>query len=104
RNGLMLAGRKVERTSLGDGDILTIAGQVSLKYSETAPQGAAEGASEEGSLEVCGETIVGRATESGLHIDHPAVSLRHARVTLAPDGSMAIEDLGSTNGTFVNGG
>jgi EmrB/QacA subfamily drug resistance transporter len=34
--------------------------------------------------------------------DDPELSRRHARVTRASDGSLLIEDLGSTNGTYVN--
>jgi hypothetical protein len=33
----------------------------------------------------------------------PAVSHRHAQLLRLPDGSVAIRDLASTNGTFVNG-
>lgn len=43
---------------------------------------------------------------SGLHveIDHPTTSSHHARiVAMAHPGRLMLEDLGSTNGTFVNG-
>ena len=33
----------------------------------------------------------------------PEVSRRHARVVVAPSAAPAINDLGSTNGTWVNG-
>lgn len=47
------------------------------------------------------ETTIGRKPENTIHIDNLAVSGRHARVLKI--GSKAIlEDLGSTNGTFVN--
>lgn len=46
--------------------------------------------------------IIGRRPESDIHIDNLAVSGRHARiVTIA--GSSFLEDLGSTNGTLLNG-
>jgi FHA domain-containing protein len=32
------------------------------------------------------------------------VSRRHARITRLPDGQYSVEDLGSTNGTFINRG
>src|SRR5690349_23834682 len=32
----------------------------------------------------------------------PEISRRHARVSRGADGQLAIEDLGSANGTFVN--
>lgn len=45
---------------------------------------------------------IGRRPECDIHIDNLAVSGRHARVmTIA--GSSFLEDLDSTNGTFVNG-
>jgi len=49
-----------------------------------------------------GEHIAGRDAECSLVIDGTTVSRRHARVTVA-HGAAMIEDLDSTNGTFVNG-
>lgn len=49
------------------------------------------------------EIAVGRDTANDLCIDNLAASSRHARLFKGPDGQYAIEDLNSTNGTFVNG-
>ena len=52
-----------------------------------------------------GETIIGRDPGSGIWIDAPGVSRRHARVRVRANGdavTATIEDLGSTNGTFVD--
>ena len=50
-----------------------------------------------------GELILGREQGSAdLVIDDPGVSRRHARV-LADGGGVIVEDLGSSNGTYVNG-
>jgi hypothetical protein len=50
-----------------------------------------------------GELILGREQESAdLVIDDPGVSRRHARV-LPENGGVVVEDLGSSNGTYVNG-
>lgn len=49
-----------------------------------------------------GETVLGRAQHWSYRIESPTVSRRHARVVLAA-GSATIEDLGSTNGTYLNG-
>ena len=52
-----------------------------------------------------GETIIGRDPGSGIWIDAPGVSRRHARLRVRGDGeavTATIEDLGSTNGTFVD--
>lgn len=47
-------------------------------------------------------TTIGRRPYNDIVIDNLAVSGEHAAIQLA-DGEVAIEDLGSTNGTFVNG-
>jgi len=47
------------------------------------------------------ETTIGRKPENTIHIDNLAVSGRHARV-LKIGNKAILEDLGSTNGTFVN--
>ena len=49
-----------------------------------------------------GETIFGRDDEARVWIDDASVSRRHARIVVS-DGAATIEDLGSKNGTFVNG-
>ena len=54
-------------------------------------------------VEVTTTTVLGRAPESGLPLDGDEfASAHHARVEAQPDG-VWVEDLGSTNGTFVNG-
>jgi ABC transport system ATP-binding/permease protein len=49
-----------------------------------------------------GNISIGRLLENTICIPSPAVSRQHARVVLS-SGRSIIEDLGSTNGTFVNG-
>lgn len=46
--------------------------------------------------------VIGRGTGADLVLTHPTVSSQHARVQRLRNG-WSIEDLGSTNGTFVNG-
>lgn len=38
-----------------------------------------------------------------LKVDHPSVSDEHAELIITPDGSATLKDIGSKNGTFVNG-
>jgi DNA-binding winged helix-turn-helix (wHTH) protein len=49
-----------------------------------------------------GATFVGRDRECAVRIDSPTLSRRHARFVVA-GGETTVEDLGSKNGTQVNG-
>lgn len=50
-----------------------------------------------------GDNVIGRNPECSIWVDAAGVSRRHARLRLDTEsGDAAIEDLGSTNGTFVN--
>ncbi|MEV7282545.1 FHA domain-containing protein [Streptomyces sp. NPDC093111] len=46
---------------------------------------------------------IGRAPDNDLVVDDLTVSRRHAELQAAPDGTYWIQDLGSHNGTFLNG-
>ncbi len=55
-------------------------------------------------FEISGSTVsIGRADSNDLALHHPSVSRSHARVTVLPGETVLIIDLGSMNGTFVNG-
>ncbi len=47
------------------------------------------------------EHIIGRGTEADLWLEDGGVSRRHARITCRTDGRYVVDDLGSTNGTFI---
>lgn len=49
------------------------------------------------------EVIVGRSEDASFVVDDEGVSRRHAKIVRRPDGSVAVSDLQSTNGTFCNG-
>jgi pSer/pThr/pTyr-binding forkhead associated (FHA) protein len=49
-----------------------------------------------------GVIMIGRGPDCQLILDDDYVSTRHARVVSTPNG-IYIEDLGSTNGSYVNG-
>lgn len=47
------------------------------------------------------EHVLGRGTEADLWVEDGGVSRRHARVSCRSDGRYFVQDLGSTNGTFL---
>lgn len=49
-----------------------------------------------------GETTIGRGAGCGVSIDDAHISKLHARVS-PRDGQWVVEDLGSTNGTVLDG-
>ena len=46
---------------------------------------------------------VGRSPEADIFLDNQGISREHLRIEQTPGGYYAVEDLGSANGTFVNG-
>lgn len=55
-------------------------------------------------IEVEDELVIGRqAAGAGTLANDIEISRQHARIASDPDGRYLIEDLGSTNGTYVNG-
>lgn len=50
-----------------------------------------------------GRITVGRSADADVPLDDPDVSRLHCAVTVAPDGRVSVADLGSTNGTVLDG-
>ena len=46
---------------------------------------------------------VGRGRQADVTVDDPSLSRLHALIVVGNDGQLSIDDLGSTNGVFVNG-
>ncbi len=106
-NSTQVGGVKIEANvprNLKDGDVIQIGiftlklclphvlpGQVVPKTQKLALQGKTS-------------LTVGRDPGNDVVLSHPVVSRQHARIMkTGTDGEYTIEDLGSTNGTFVNG-
>jgi len=108
-NGLTGKGGKISRKLLEEGEVIWLSGVVSIQYrGAVAPAREPASASSE-ALEIRkldmrqrAELRIGRGAENDLNLPHPTVSRRHARITRS--GSIYhLEDLRSSNGTFVNG-
>ena len=85
-----------QATPLHDGDWLSLGESTfQLRIIGKAPAAAAP-------VQTGGSLLFGRNPDCDVYIDSPLISREHARLAISPSGS-TLEDLGSTNGTFING-
>jgi len=99
-NGTFVNGLRMVSGELHDGDYITFgryAGKSLIFKSGLEPQLKIE---KVGLDKDC--ITIGRDASNDVVIDHPVVSKRHAEI-IKQDGKVILIDLGSTNGTFVNG-
>jgi pSer/pThr/pTyr-binding forkhead associated (FHA) protein/predicted Ser/Thr protein kinase len=118
-NGTFVNGERIDAPRpLGVGDVVRM-GQTVLEVTDAsgavpAASGAAPSAGQELVVTTGGapgrrltledELVIGRAVSGEGRLDEDReVSRQHARVSRDPSGRLTIEDLGSANGTFVNG-
>lgn len=108
-NGTLVNGQKIapntpQRLNLGDvlriGDLT--GNWVSLSLAQEGVEAVRTLAM--GKLDLAGQAsvLIGRDPAAYLPLSHPTVSFRHAMIS-KQDSGLVIRDLGSTNGTFVNG-
>jgi len=106
-NGTAVNGRLITEQALGDGDIVRIGdaqgNSVGLVFHRPSA-GPSTGTIQLGRKELgqAAVFIIGRDPSVNLPLDHPTVSRLHAEVRLSPSGPV-LRDLGSSNGTFLNG-
>ncbi|MBN2240021.1 MAG: FHA domain-containing protein, partial [Dehalococcoidales bacterium] len=103
-NGLTFEGKRIDHKTLAGGDVLRLTESISITYltpeKEAVPAGIPQ------KLEVKGQKLltIGRSPENDIVLDHPAVSRKHAQIIQKETGDIyVLEDLGSSNGTYVNG-
>jgi pSer/pThr/pTyr-binding forkhead associated (FHA) protein len=53
-------------------------------------------------IDISDGATLGRAGSADIHVEDPFASSVHARI-FARNGFMHVEDMGSTNGTYLNG-
>jgi pSer/pThr/pTyr-binding forkhead associated (FHA) protein len=79
----------------GSNDMLApVAGELNLEVIEGPDAGK--------QISVDRAIVIGRDAGSDLVLEDGEASGQHARITPSPDGHATVEDLESTNGTFVN--
>jgi pSer/pThr/pTyr-binding forkhead associated (FHA) protein len=61
-----------------------------------------EGSGKGQSMEITSSLTIGSRPDSDLRIEDPTVSRKHAEISRTAEGFL-LQDLGSTNGTFLNG-
>lgn len=109
-NGLLYEGQRIQQHSLRDGDVIRIGDVstgtfVSLTYYNPLVPRAAQAAqvAESYALDPNDpEITIGRAN-CDVTLNNPQVSRHHAQIDRQADGSHLLRDMGSANGTFVNG-
>ncbi|WP_068433821.1 FHA domain-containing protein [Piscicoccus intestinalis] len=55
------------------------------------------------SLAAGAQVVIGRSADADIRIDDPEVSRRHAQLVATGPGGWVVSDLGSVNGTYVDG-
>ncbi|PYV17252.1 MAG: hypothetical protein DMG21_08890, partial [Acidobacteria bacterium] len=99
-NGTFVNGRRVTAADLADGDYITFgryAGRSLIFRTGLEPELKIE------KVDLDKERIsIGRDAGNDVVINHPTVSAKHAEI-IKQDGKVFVVDLGSDNGTFVNG-
>lgn len=104
-NGLLYHGGKVTEKQLADGDVIRIGDNLGNVATLTYHDAARPVSDEVLALELhAGQVLVtiGRTPDNNLVLNYPQVSAHHA-VIRREGGAAILQDLGSTNGTFVRG-
>ncbi|MEO0465642.1 MAG: ATP-binding cassette domain-containing protein [Pseudomonadota bacterium] len=103
---LTVNGRPVDAaTRLADGSQIAFGEQVITIEMDTPQPSVSPPAnqSSHGRIEIQDGMVLGRApADGGVAISHPAISRSHAEFDTS-GGDIFVRDLGSTNGTFING-
>jgi len=96
-NGTFLNGERInQRVEVAAGERVTLGNNVLMPWPVIAEESARPRGVTEQAL------ICGRDADCDQVLDHPMISRRHVRLVPTTEG-LQVEDLGSTNGTYLNG-
>lgn len=101
-NKLFFAGESIQEKVLKNGDCFSISNQVILSFHQVLPESEAIEKFETLELRDLKQLTFGRDPENTHVLDHPVVSRFHTQI-MSKAGSWFVEDLHSSNGTFVDG-
>jgi pSer/pThr/pTyr-binding forkhead associated (FHA) protein len=115
-NGTFVNGQRVKSERLRHLDVVTIGRNINLIFIEKAGEAEpavpavasaalqfVDGPTAGANLDLPpGESVLGRAPTCQVVLDHRSIGKQHAKIRRT-DAQVTIEDLGSANGTFVNG-
>lgn len=118
-NGTFVNGGKIGCVSLRPGDLVRLTADEGIaafrvQAGAVPPPAATRKAVSTATLQPLGAGLpavvlhtgrpltLGRSADNDVVINHPQVSGRHCRLTLTAEGKVLLEDLQSTNGTFVD--
>jgi len=105
-NGSFVNGQRISQQIIKEGDKLEIAGCIVNWFEAFSNTRATEqgGVIQEKPFAKIRKTIsVGSSIENDIVLSDNFVSAHHAKISLLKNGSYYIEDMGSSNSTFVNG-
>lgn len=110
-NGTLVNGQRITSASVNPGDTIGFGSQCVYRLT-WADDGSVENSSQsvlgilrDGNREMTfgeGTFLVGRGADSDLRFEPTGISRRHAQIISGP-GGIVLFDLGSTNGTWING-
>jgi ABC-type multidrug transport system ATPase subunit len=101
-NGVFVNGVRITTKALKKGDVVTLGSKFVFNWEDYSTGGACSPAVPDSSSNGKSEYIIGRDPSCDRQIDNIKVSRKHCRLFLEGN-SWFVEDLGSSNGTFLNG-
>ncbi len=103
-NGTFVNGQRITTQIIRQSDKLEVAGCL-VKWFEviTSPKEEKTAINEQPFAKILKTITIGASPENNLVIQNNFVSAHHAKISLLKNGDYFIQDLGSSNGTFING-